>query len=77
MEKEFYSVAKMIKYDILKNRMINYYRDLAEIVPSVESPEEKYNRAIKNITLENLEKLVQNAWLDEIEECEKRCLQNL
>lgn len=77
MEKEFYTVAKAIKHDILRRRIINYYRDLAEIVPSVESPEEKYNRAIKNITLENLEKLVQNAWLDEIEECEKRCLQNL
>jgi len=75
MEKEFYLVAKTIKHDILRRRMINYYRNLAEIVPSVESPEEKYNRAIKNITLENLEKLVQNAWLDEIEECEKRCLQ--
>lgn len=70
IEKEFYTVAKAIKHDILRNRMINYYRDLAEIVPSVESPEEKFNRAIKNITLENLEKLAQNAWLDEVESLE-------
>ena len=76
MEKEFSIVAKQVKYDILKRRMLNYYRDLSAIIPSVESPEEKYNRAIKNITLENLEKLVQNAWLDEVEACENYCLQN-
>ena len=75
MEKEFYLVAKQVKYDILKRRMLNYYRDLSAIIPSVESPEEKYNRAIQGMSLENLEKLCQNAWLDEIEECEKRCLQ--
>lgn len=76
MEKEFYLVAKQVKYDILKRRMLNYYRDLSAIIPSVESPEEKYNRAIQGMSIENLEKLCQNAWLDEVEACENYCLQN-
>ena len=76
MEKEFYLVAKQVKYDILKRRMLNYYRDLSTIIPSVESPEEKYNRAIQGMSIENLEKLCQNAWLDEVEACESYCLKN-
>ena len=70
MEKEFYLVAKQVKYDILKRRMLNYYRDLSAIIPSIESPEEKYNRAIQGMNIENLEKLCQNAWLDEVESLE-------
>lgn len=69
LEKEFIEFAKIIKYGIMKERVIKYYKDLSELVPSVESAEEKYNNMIKNMTLEHLEKLAQNAWLDEVEQC--------
>ena len=70
IEKEFYTVAKAIKHDILRNRMINYYRDLSQFVPSIESAEEKFERQIRQMTVENIEKLAQNAWLDEVESLE-------
>lgn len=70
LEREFMEFARMVKYDILRQRMVKHYSDLSEIFPSVESAEEKYERAINNMTLENIEKLAQNAWLDEVEKLE-------
>lgn len=67
LEREFKEVSKIIKYEIMKERMINYYKDLSKIIHSKESAEDKYQNAIKNMRLEQLEKLAENAWQDELE----------
>lgn len=67
LEKEFTAISRIIKYDIMKERMINYYKDLSKIIPSIESAEEKYHKAIKQMTIIQLEKLAENAWQDELE----------
>ena len=64
MEKEFALVAERFKLNLMRSKMIDYYELHCK---GSEDPEVVLDNHLKEMTIENILKLAQNAWLDEVE----------